>query len=134
MSQHSVWIHGLPEIIYTLNEQAKAHDAVTRRLKEKGIEYRKIFMASVFIHGFKTGGLTPARSRFFNDQARKILGSYGWEILDGYNITMPRPDGSVDGVHPRGGVSIAITDVLLNMIVNKHCAYKFRNVSDHLPS
>ena len=131
MSQHSVWIHGLAEIVYTLNEQAKAHEAVTRRLKERGIEYRKIFMASVFIHGFKTGGLTPARSRFFNDQARKILGAYGWEILDGYNITMPRPDGSVDGVHPRGGVSIAITDVLLNMIVNKHCAHKSYNVRDN---
>ena len=124
MSQHSVWIHSLGEIVDWLNKQGKAHEAVTQRLAARGVQYRKIFMSSIHIHGFRTGGLTPGRSRFFNDQAIEILGKFGWEILDTFNMSRPRPDGSVDGVHPRGGVSIAITDMMLNMIVNKDCGFE----------
>lgn len=38
-----------------------------------------------------------------------------------HSISEGRPDGSVDGVHYRGGVSVAMTDVLMNMICNPLC-------------
>lgn len=122
MSQHSVWIHTLSDMNNWLGLQAEHHAAVTARLAAKGVHYRKIFMTSTYIHGFKTGGLTPGRSRFFNDLAKDILGRAGWEILDNYNVSRPRPDGTVDGVHPRGGVSIAVTDIMMNAILNPTCS------------
>lgn len=125
MSQHSVWIHTMKEIEEWLHKQGQAHDALTKKLKqEKNLEYRKIFLASIYVHGFRTGGLTPGRSNYFNNKAREILVPYGWEVLDLYNVSAPRPDGSVDGVHPRGGVSIAVTDILLNQILNRDCLVK----------
>jgi len=123
MSQHSVWIHTLDEIVEWLRKHGEAHDALSKKLREeKGLDYRKIFFSSVYIHGFKNGGLTPGRSRYFNELAKKILvEGYGWEMLDMYNVSSPRPCGSVDGVHPRGGVANAVTDVLTNQIINQHC-------------
>ena len=39
-----------------------------------------------------------------------------------FNVTVGRPDGSVDGVHYRGGVSVAIADVLMNILCNSQCS------------
>ena len=52
-----------------------------------------------------------------NQKATEILGASGWEFFDSYGMTLPRPDGSNDGVHYRGGVSSAMTDVVMNMIL-----------------
>ena len=42
-------------------------------------------------------------------------------ILSAYNMTVGQPGGTVDGVHYRGGVSIAIADALMNMLCNSRC-------------
>ena len=54
----------------------------------------------------------------FNQLAKEILGGSGWEVLDAFALTIGRPEGTVDGVHYRGGVSIAIADVFMNMLTN----------------
>lgn len=49
-------------------------------------------------------------------------------------MTLPRPDGSHDGVHYRGGVASAITDVVMNMIVSgAHSEQLAAAVADPLP-
>lgn len=119
MCQHSVWIHTLTEIENALHLHAKFHaDLAEKLLKEKNIIYRRIFYTGIAIHGFKTGGLTPARSKKFNQLAKEILGGSGWEVLDAFALTIGRPEGTVDGVHYRGGVSIAIADAFMNMLTN----------------
>lgn len=106
--------------MFSLREQAKQHKHLADLLlKERGYNYRRIFFASTAVHGFRTGGLTPGRQRWLNDKARDILGSEGWEIFDSYNITLGRPDATNDGVHYRGGVSITLTDLFLNALINK---------------
>lgn len=44
-----------------------------------------------------------------------------YAYLPAYNMTVGQPGGSVDGVHYRGGVSIAIADALMNMLCNGRC-------------
>ena len=66
----------------------------------------------------RSGGLTPGRQRWLNQKVAEILGASGWEIFDSYAMTLSRPDGSNDGVHYRGGVSGAMTDVVMNMIIS----------------
>ena len=70
--------------------------------------------------------MTPGRQRWLNQKATEILGASGWEIFDSYGMTLPRPDGSNDGVHYRGGISSAMTDVVMNMIISpqKNLDYK----------
>jgi hypothetical protein len=107
-------------LIFSLRVQAKQHKALADLLlRERGYNYRRIFFASTAVHGFRTGGLTPGRQRWLNDKAKDILGSEGWEIFDSYNVTLSRPDSTNDGVHYRGGVSITLTDLFLNALVNK---------------
>jgi len=89
-------------------------------LKERGYIYRRIFFASTAVHGFRTGGLTPGRQRWLNQKARDILVPTGWEIFDAYNITLGRPDGTNDGVHYRGGVSVTLTDLFLNSLIHSN--------------
>jgi hypothetical protein len=123
MCQHSVWLHSLDRIEQLLRVHAEQHAALAVRLKQRyNLEYRRIFMSGVAIHGFRGGGITPGRQRLFNEKAVRILGQSGWEILDAYNRTLDRVDGTVDGVHYRGGVSIALTDILVNMLCNRNCS------------
>ena len=120
--QHSVWIMSLEEVEAALRLQAQRHAELAELLMSRySITYRRIFYSAVAVQGFRTGGLTPARQVHFNKLAREILVPAGWEILDAYNITDPRPDGTFDGLHYYGGVSAAIGDVLLNMLCNKQC-------------
>lgn len=119
MSQHSVWTMTLPEIEEALHKQAKDHKVLAEKFAaQKNVQYRRIFFASTMVHGFRTGGLTPGRQRWFNAKAAEILGASGWEIFDSYGMTLSRPDGSNDGVHYRGGVSSAMTDVVMNIIIS----------------
>jgi hypothetical protein len=107
-------------LFFSLRVQAKQHKALADLLlRERGYNYRRIFFASTAVHCFRTGGLTPGRQRWLNDKAKDILGSEGWEIFDSYNVTLSRPDSTNDGVHYRGGVSITLTDLFLNALVNK---------------
>ena len=57
-----------------------------------------------------------------NHLARLHLIPSGWEILDSYNITVSRPDGTWDGTHYRGGVANAIAYVLFNMLCTSECS------------
>ena len=97
--------------------QALEHGQLARDLLVRGnINYRRIFFSAIAPQGFRFQGFTPARLRRVNALAREILGGAGWEILDAYNITLPRPDGSIEGLHYAGGVAAAITDVLMTML------------------
>eukprot|EP01041_Mallomonas_annulata_P004504 gene4504-8956_t len=73
----------------------------------------------VYMHGFRYTWQSPGRMYKFNEVAKSILSSSGWEILDTTQITAGRPDGVVDTLHYRGGVSWAITDTLLTMICHR---------------
>ena len=46
----------------------------------------------------------------------------GWEVLDAFNMTVGRPDGTWDGTHYRGGVANAISYVLFNMLCTFECS------------
>eukprot|EP01036_Dinobryon_divergens_P037453 gene37453-48991_t len=69
----------------------------------------------LFIAGFGDS-LGSEQMEMLNRHASDILGRAGWEIFDAYPITVGRPDGVVDSLHYRGGVSLAMTDALLTMI------------------
>eukprot|EP01041_Mallomonas_annulata_P004414 gene4414-8789_t len=108
------------EIKYLLQKQAEVHGALaTRLMNEKNITYRRIYYSGAAAHGFRNAGFTASRMRIANAHARDILGKQGWEILDGYNVTLGRPDGTTDGHHYRGGVATAVSDVLMTMICNE---------------
>jgi hypothetical protein len=124
MCQHSVWTSSLAEIERLLHDQAREHGELAERLQLIGLNYRRIFFSGIAVHGFRTSGLTPARQRWFNEKAQSILGSRGWEILDVYNVSLARPDGTNDGVHYQGGVSTSFVDIMLNTICNKECHSK----------
>jgi hypothetical protein len=111
-------VEDMAEIIDLLKKQSIIHTDLARKLLLKKIKYRRIFFSGTALHGFRNAGLTASRMIQLNNHARHILGSSGWEILDAYNITLGRPDGTTDGLHYRGGVSIAISDVLTTMICN----------------
>jgi len=84
MSQHSVWLLTLRDIREQLQLQREQHARLGQRLALLGLRYRRIFFSAVAVHGFRAGGLTPARQRWFNDQARSILtADGGWDLLDG---------------------------------------------------
>eukprot|EP01041_Mallomonas_annulata_P002064 gene2064-4037_t len=112
--------HSMAEIIEALHKQANIHAYYTSILLSKGITFKRIFFTGTAIHGYRAAGMTPGRIKAFNTHAIAILGDSGWDVLDVYNMTLARPDGSVDGVHYKGGVASAITDVLLNILCNIH--------------
>ncbi len=43
-------------------------------------------------------------------------------------MTLSRPDGSNDGIHYRGGVSSAMTDVVMNMIISPKTNKDFKHL------
>eukprot|EP01035_Chromulina_nebulosa_P014698 gene14698-19451_t len=89
MSQHSVWLLTLREIREHLQLQRDQHARLGQRLALLGLRYRRIFYSAVAVHGFRAGGLTPARQRWFNDQARSVLAVDGqWEVLDGSLVAL----------------------------------------------
>jgi len=113
-------LHPLKAVEELLLKQAQVHAHLAAQLQSRyNITYRRIFFTGVARHGFKRIGLTPFRMETVNERARDILSSNGWEILDAYNITYPRLDGTPDGASYDGGVSSAITDVLFTMLCNK---------------
>lgn len=122
MCQHSVWTMTMEEIEENLITQARVHDELAGKLlKTRNITYKRIFYSAIAIHGFRTSGLTPGRNMWFNFKAKQILGNSGWEILDSHLPTIPRPDGTFDGIHYRGGVSSSVVDIFMNMICNPYC-------------
>eukprot|EP00607_Mallomonas_marina_P007874 CAMPEP_0182424262 /NCGR_PEP_ID=MMETSP1167-20130531/10438_1 /TAXON_ID=2988 /ORGANISM="Mallomonas Sp, Strain CCMP3275" /LENGTH=665 /DNA_ID=CAMNT_0024603925 /DNA_START=80 /DNA_END=2077 /DNA_ORIENTATION=- len=109
--------HTLEDIKALLHRQGRAHqDLATRLRTSHDITYRRIFFTGVARNGFKRLGLTPYRMESVNAIAIEVLKAYDFEILDGYSITYARPDGTHDGLSYDGGVSMAITDVLMTML------------------
>eukprot|EP01041_Mallomonas_annulata_P005286 gene5286-10577_t len=103
--------------IRLLERQVEVHNQLAQELlHDYNIVYRRIFMTGVRTHGFRYPWLSPQRMEMLNRHASDILGRAGWEIFDAYPITVGRPDGVVDSLHYRGGVSLAMTDALLTMI------------------
>jgi hypothetical protein len=98
-----------------LAEIGRIHSELATKLYDNyKIKYRRIYMSGVSIHGFKLTGLTNARQEWFNRKARELLTDF--EIWDVFNITLSRPDASVDGTHYPEGVSQALTDTLVNKL------------------
>ena len=122
----AIALHTLDEIAVHLAIQAELHEKLAERLKSftdshgriRSLAYRRIFYSCIYVHGFRAAGITAARGRWFNSKAIELLGSRGWEILDAFNMTSARPDGSADGMHYTGGVSQAVTEVMLGMLIN----------------
>jgi len=84
MSQHSVWLMTLADIRRHLLLQALQHQRLAQRLLTRfGLRYRRVFFSAVAVHGFRAGGLTPARQLWLNRQAAELLGAAGWQLLDG---------------------------------------------------
>jgi len=120
--QHETWQTSLAEIEMALKQQADAHAQLASRLQEKyQVRYQRIFISAHAVHGFITAGLTPSRQESVNALAHKILRAAGWEIVDAYNMSLARPDLTVEGLHTKGGLSRALTDVILNAIANEEC-------------
>jgi len=120
MIHHAQWRLSLEEIEFHLGIQMKTLQAFREELAERGFTLRLIWFSGVAVHGFRVPGLTPARQVWVNDRARRILVEQGgWEMLDAYNITLGRSDGTCDGLHYRGGVAKAITTVLMNLLCNQ---------------
>ena len=61
------------------------------------------------------------RQQHTNKLARDYLVPAGWEVLDAYNMTVGRVDGTWDTTHYRGGVAYAIASVLVNMLCAAVC-------------
>jgi len=100
-----------------MQHQGIAHMKLAVRLQQRyNITYRRIFLSLVAVHGHREHGLNNHRVRLFNKITSRVLSLYGWQTLDGYRITEARADASFDGLHVRGGVSNAITDVLVGML------------------
>ena len=105
-----------------LKQQADAHAQLADRLQEKyQVRYQRIFISAHAVHGFITAGLTPSRQESINTLAHKILRPAGWEVVDAYNMSLARPDLTVEGLHTKGGLSRALTGVVLNAIANEEC-------------
>jgi len=121
-AQHDAWHLTLAEIEAALQAQAAAHTQLAHRLQAKyGVKYQRLFISANAVHGFITAGLTPSRQERVNVLATSILRRAGWQVLDAYNMSLARPDLTVEGLHARGGLSRALTDVLLNSITNEDC-------------
>eukprot|EP01041_Mallomonas_annulata_P010429 gene10429-21760_t len=107
--------HGL--MVRHLKALVAAHQNLTQRLRRMNIVYRRIFITGVHIHGFRNHiWMSPGRISMFNKLAQSILEKQGWEVLDVYDLTAARPDSTRDGLHFKGGVSWAITDVMMTKI------------------
>ena len=120
--QHETWQMSLADIETALKQQADAHAQLASRLQEKyQVRYQRLFISAHAVHGFITAGLTPSRQESVNALAHKILRAAGWEIVDAYNMSLARPDLTVEGLHTKGGLSRALTDVILNAIANEEC-------------
>jgi hypothetical protein len=115
MVQHATSGHYLLMCERALREIAILHENLAARLKAVyNISYQRIFMSGVAIHGFKKAGLTNARQEWFNRMARRLLTNF--EFWDVFNITLPRPDASLDGTHYPQGVSYGLTDTLAHKL------------------
>eukprot|EP00607_Mallomonas_marina_P006369 CAMPEP_0182425388 /NCGR_PEP_ID=MMETSP1167-20130531/11817_1 /TAXON_ID=2988 /ORGANISM="Mallomonas Sp, Strain CCMP3275" /LENGTH=529 /DNA_ID=CAMNT_0024606081 /DNA_START=643 /DNA_END=2232 /DNA_ORIENTATION=- len=109
--------HSLQSLYSALDKLAEVHAYYANSLfTSRAIRYRRIFMSGTAIHGYRAAGTTPQRMERFNSFASQILSNAGWEVLDVYNMTLGRPDGTADGIHYRGGVSHAITDLLTTIL------------------
>jgi hypothetical protein len=124
MAQHIGIHYSLARIEELLHEQAGLHTALASELETNyNLTYRRVFFSGIATHGFKANGLTNARQLLFADKARQILGSVegGFEIVDMFNISLGRPDATADGIHYKGGVSRAMTDILANVLCVTPC-------------
>ncbi len=120
--QHSVGGLNLSTIEFYFKKQAIMHKELEISLKRNfNITYRRIYYSAIAVHGFRLGGLTPLRQEHTNKLARDYLVPAGWEVLDAYNMTVGRVDGTWDTTHYRGGVSYAIASVLVNMLCAAVC-------------
>jgi hypothetical protein len=123
MAQHIGMKFPIAEIESLLIEQAKLHASLAERLKSRyNLQFRRIFLSGISVHGFKVSGLTNARQQWFNTKAADILSTIGgFEVFDSFNVTQSRPDGTRDGIHYRGGVSRALTDLLVDKLCLSYC-------------
>jgi hypothetical protein len=124
MAQHIGIRYSLARIEELLHEQASLHTALAASLRtDYNLTYRRIFFTGIASHGFKANGLTNARQQRFADKAKEILSSAdgGFEIVDMFNVSLGRPDATADGIHYKGGVSRALTDLLAHVLCVSSC-------------
>lgn len=97
---------------------------------------KKIFLGPAAIH-YATNQMTAQRMLLWMSYARNKLEPLGFHVLEAWNMTVARPEGSWDGVHYaaergkaqmrhvkrkkrlfkwNGGVSVMLTTVLLNLL------------------
>ena len=116
---HGQWKFSLDEVKFHMTAQMLTYKKLRIDLARNGFRLRLIWFSGVAIHGYRVPGLTFDRQVYINKLAQSILvEAGGWEVLDAYNMTLARSDGTRDGVHYRGGVSKGISLVLMNMLCN----------------
>ena len=114
--QHLLWHHTIEEVLNNTNMFFK----LFREEKDKG--YFKnttfIFFNGMADHSFREPFCTTQRSQklsqFMGDQAK----SAGWMVLDAFNMTLLRPDSSVDGMHYSDAINYMFIQMILNMVCN----------------
>ena len=95
--QHSVGGLSMPTIEIFFKQQAIKHKELEEAFRrDLNISYRRIYYSAIAVNGFRLGGLTPLRQQRTNELAREYLVPSGWEVLDAYNMTVGRPDGTWD--------------------------------------
>ena len=122
---HAFFNLSLASAVKHMHAQQLQYKLFREELKFQGYHLRLIWMSGVAVHGLRDPGgspvLTLPRQEWINAQGRRIfVENGGWELLDVFNMTVTRPDATCDGVHYKGGVSKAITTVLLNMLCNRN--------------
>lgn len=84
----------------------------------------KVFLTPGYIHGLREEEITSSRVNLFSKMLEEALGSIrdSWYLVNAQELTRCRENSSWDGLHyqlgssSEGGVSVMMTQVVLNMI------------------
>ena len=94
---------------YKLFRKSKASGEISH-------QHTFIFINGMALHGFREPYCTQARSQRFSAMIEGHARSAGWLVLDAYNMTLLRPDMSVDGMHYNDAMNYMFAQVILNMM------------------
>jgi hypothetical protein len=122
--QHIMWSQSYEEftnIAHTFFEAFRKMQAIGKL--HPGNIY--VFLNSMATLGYREPYCTNPRAERFAEIIQYEARQSGWLILDGYNMTMLRPDMSADGMHFGDEINIMMMQMLMGMI----CEGKHANIT-----
>jgi hypothetical protein len=116
--QHMIWHYK----VQVLEERASLFFKLFKEEKVKG--YFKnttfVFFNGMADHTFREPFCTTQRSQKISQIMGDLARSAGWLVLDAFNMTLLRPDGSQDGMHYGDPINYMFTQVFINMLCNQN--------------